>query len=173
VHECADGAWLAELERRLLEDADLGIGECGLDKNAKAAMTAQLDAFAAQWKLAARLNRRISVHCVRAHGRLLAAMAHSDYGRWPRAVYLHAWSGSPEVTQGFLASTVAQRLFFGSCARHSKPQSLRVVGGDRLLPESDARLDDADRVALADAGREMCGMDVDKARANFHAFLAL
>jgi len=172
VHEYAgDGAWLADLERRLVEDADLGVGECGLDKNAKAAMATQWTAFVAQWNLAARLSRRISVHCVRAHGRLLAGI--SECGHWPRAVYLHAWSGSTEVTQAILASAVAPKLFFGSCARHSKPEALRLVRSDRLLPESDTRLDDADRAALAEAGREMCGGDDARSRANFEAFLAM
>jgi Tat protein secretion system quality control protein TatD with DNase activity len=110
--------------RGLLADAALRargahVGEIGLDRSPRGLASsggweAQAAAFAAQLALAAELGLGVSVHCVRAHDDLLAALApyaaataaaSSEGGGAPspprtalRGVLLHSWAGPPHVT---------------------------------------------------------------------------
>jgi Tat protein secretion system quality control protein TatD with DNase activity len=146
-------AGVAQLEQALAADARLQVGECGLDhafeprggphprRCARAAADAscpcqrcvrevQRAALGAQLALAARLGRCASLHCVRAHGALLDALAACD-ARWPPALNLHAWSGSPEVTRQLLRTPgLGPRLFFGTCA-HVNLRSLALATWQR------------------------------------------
>ena len=145
--------WLADMEARLQQDPALGVGEIGLDKNARAPITSQIPAFQAQMLLAAKYNRRVSIHCVRTHGHLLAVfqsmIAENDNVGLPKRIYMHAWSGSVQVTETLLRMKFPRnrpKLFFGLCVRHSKIIVFdQVVGKNQILVESDLPFDDPAR----------------------------
>jgi len=68
--------WLDELEEYLVRNPSAIVGEIGLDRAAKAPDTGrcehehQLEVFEKQLRLAGRLRRPASIHCVRAFGQL-------------------------------------------------------------------------------------------------------
>jgi len=70
-------SWLETLESYLCANPRAIVGECGLDKVAvtpetgKCEFQTQLQVFEKQFKLACKLNRPISIHCVRAFNELI------------------------------------------------------------------------------------------------------
>jgi Tat protein secretion system quality control protein TatD with DNase activity len=128
----------------------------------------QMEAFKAQWVLAAELGRPVSVHCVRRHGAIidffLDQAKQSDIA-WPPSVVLHAFTGSVDTAKRCFAlekqlsrqhTKMIPRFYFSlSAAIHGSRAShcidwLKVVPLDRLLLESDLhRVQDVD-TAMAD-----------------------
>ena len=102
-------AVLRQLEDRLRESPHLQLGEIGLDRSPRGLAANdwddQLPFFEAQLLLAVRLHRSVSVHSVRAHGEVLAALrrACDATGAVPRAVLLHSWGGNITITHEFMA----------------------------------------------------------------------
>ena len=67
--------WEHELENILLAIPAAGVGECGLDRGIKNVdMTAQIDILRKHIRIAARLNRSVTIHCVGAWGQLLEVL---------------------------------------------------------------------------------------------------
>jgi len=132
----ADPSWLEQLEERLQKNVDLQVGEIGLDAVAapkqgflphgeltikqrcgckKCTADFQYTLFEAQLRLAAKLQRRVSVHCVRAFGMLSSALCNLDSDNLPPRIFLHSWSGSAETTL-MLLKALPSRLYFGVSA---------------------------------------------------------
>lgn len=129
--------WLERLEALLAAHPGLGVGEIGLDA-LRPDPQAQMRAFAAQLALAARGNRGVVLHCVRAHGEMAAALR--PVAKSLPSILLHAASCSPEIWREY------ERL--GACVslgpavlnpRATRVRELaRIVPEDRLLFETDS-----------------------------------
>ena len=129
VEEHFDESSMVELNAMLERHPDAGVGEIGLDRvsarrsGASNARELQRRAFDAQLSLACRLQRRVSVHCVREHGTLHEKLKLADLNpMMPRAINLHSWSGSPDAARALLKlPRLGCRLFFGASAAVNAP----------------------------------------------------
>jgi TatD DNase family protein len=119
--------WIGRL-RAALGAARAGIGECGLDF-CRPGRAAQEAAFQAQLDLAIELDLPLSIHCVRAWGRLGAMLRAT--GLPAAGAALHAFNGSAET------AAELQGLGLHLSFEAVRPV-LRAVATDRLLFESDA-----------------------------------
>jgi len=116
--------WLERLGERL---QGAGIGECGLDFSpGRPGRAAQEAAFEAQLGLAIERDLPISIHCVRAWGRLTAILR--GFGIPAAGGALHAFSGSAETAAEL--QRLGLHLSFGARPGQALPA--------RLLFESDA-----------------------------------
>lgn len=128
---------LQQLESLLRKHPSAGIGETGLDFQAQFLnRAAQEESLSAHLDLAREWNRPVSIHCVRAWGRLVDLLrAHPA----PR-ILLHAFSGSPEL----VPELVKLNCRFSFCGSVANPHARRVraaagaVPADRLLIETDS-----------------------------------
>lgn len=131
---------LARLRQLLMSDTHASVGEIGLDgcAAASAGMAVQLEAFAAQWHVAAELGRAASVHCVRATGDLVRFLAtapvpspgflmHGFQGSWETACFLLDRGAHFSFNARFLAAGRGKL-----CAVYAR------LPVERLLVESDA-----------------------------------
>jgi len=125
------------LEKLLLENPGAGIGETGLDFQECFTNRAEQEAsFAAHLDLARELNRPVTVHCVKAWGRLIEVLREHPAPR----VLLHAFGGAPEL----ISELIDLNCWFSFCGAVMNPQAKRVrasavaVPADRLLIETDS-----------------------------------
>lgn len=131
--------WAERLDGMLREDPAAGVGETGLDAaRAAAPLGAQMDVFEAHIAIAARRNRPLSVHCVRAWGPLIECLGRV---RPPeRGFLVHAFSGSRDIL--FRLADLGGIFGFnaGVCARRAARarDAFRAAPPDRVLIETDA-----------------------------------
>jgi TatD DNase family protein len=116
-----------------------GVGEIGLDRWTQDSNPQQQEeVFLWQWRLAAERNLPVSVHCLRAWGRLLELLRNE---RRPECGFLlHSYGGSREMI-GPLAHLGAYFSISGYFAHDRKTRQQEVfrhVPLDRLLIETDA-----------------------------------
>lgn len=135
----APGDWLDQLERWLTRFPRAGIGECGLDRWIEGHdIELQSEVFAAQLNLASQHKRPLSIHCVRAWGRLVELL--ESHPLPPCGFLLHSYGGSADLIPR-LARLGAYFSFSGSLL-HPKNSKRRQVFSqippDRILIESDA-----------------------------------
>lgn len=129
--------WLQSLERLLIEDAKLGVGECGLDGAVDVDMGLQRDVFTAQLDLATRLKRPLSIHCRKAWAPLLESF---DAVNVSFQGAMHAFSGSWEMAQECLK----RGLYLSFTCRVADPRfqkARKILENcrlDRMLLETDA-----------------------------------
>jgi len=130
--------WLADLESRL-EPGAAAIGEIGLDRWVEPRDDGDQEAvFIAQLRLAQRLNLPVTIHCLRAFGRLLELLR--EVGPPPAGFLLHAYGGPVEMLTQF-EGLGAYFSFSGHFAHERKEKAREVfkaVPLDRLLVETDA-----------------------------------
>lgn len=131
--------WREVLERQLDLTPRAVIGEAGLDRwKPGLGYAGQEEVFVAQLHLAAARNVPVSIHCLRAWGRL-----HDLLRAGPRpvcGVLLHSYGGPPEMVPA-LAALGAYFSFPGYYLHGRKArqrETFRVVPPDRLLVETDA-----------------------------------
>lgn len=128
--------WLEELERFLLRFPSC-VGEIGLDGGKNGTDPARQEGvFAAQLRLAKKLGRPASVHCVKAWGRMLAIIKEEK----PGPFMFHSYSGPAEMAAGF-ASLGAYFSFSGAimdAKREKLRRALLAVPAERLLFETEA-----------------------------------
>lgn len=131
-------SWLEDLEG-FLAAAPSGVGEIGLDFLAGGVdKREQEQIFLAQFRLARRMNRPVSIHCRRAFGALVESIERE--GGAHHGCVLHSYSGSAELVPRF------ERLgffisFSGAFTRPGNirgPKALGSVSEDRLLLETDS-----------------------------------
>mmetsp|Transcript_44318 Transcript_44318/g.145201 ORF Transcript_44318/g.145201 Transcript_44318/m.145201 type:complete len:326 (+) Transcript_44318:86-1063(+) len=155
AHEVAEG-WEARLRALLQQHPRALVGEIGLCKCARSlrgpgakarVWPQQLRVFRTQLALAAELQRPTSVHCVKAHSSLVAAL--DDLDVLPPAVGLHSFSGSAHQIGQLLSTRAGPRLYFGfshtvnvAMGGAAEPQpalldAIRAVPERKLLVESD------------------------------------
>lgn len=131
----ARSGWL-ELLEALLTRAHSCVGEIGLDKTACADHGKQEEAFRAQLQLAKKLKRPVSIHCVKAWGRLLEILKEER----PPAFMLHAYGGPPEMVNS-LARLGAYFSFSGGMLnprREKMRRALLTAPPKRLLFETES-----------------------------------
>jgi TatD DNase family protein len=132
--------WFAALEYRLGGERSV-IGEIGLDHGvAGRDDEIQEEVFLRQLELGHRLHRAVTIHCVKAWGRL-EALLRAQRGRLPGPGFLlHAYGGSAEMVPGF--ADLGAYFSFSSCTAHEhagkRRKALAAVPEDRLLIETDA-----------------------------------
>lgn len=145
--------WLHQLETRLLATPSASVGEIGLDRwlldarpddprlagVARASLDDQAAVFLPQLDLAARHDRAATIHCLRAHPRLLELLR--AHPRPARGVLLHAYSGPAELVPAFVAlgAYFSFNTAFLDETRHASTRAaFRQVPDERLLIETDA-----------------------------------
>ena len=138
----ADPDWQARLEARLRAVPWAGVGEAGLDKARRGRDMASLEdqeaALLDQALLALALGRPLSMHGVRAWGRVLELLR--PLGPHSAGWLLHSFSGPAELV-GPLADLGAYFSFSGTVTRHRATRThaaARAVPEERLLVETDA-----------------------------------
>ena len=132
--------WFASLESWLDGERSV-IGEIGIDHGVPGRDDAtQEEVFLKQLDLGYRLNRAVTIHCVKAWGRL-EALLKAQSGRLPGPGFLlHAYGGSAEMVPSF--ADLGAYFSFSSYAAHERSgkrrKALEAVPEDRLLIETDA-----------------------------------
>lgn len=130
--------WLAELEAHLTQHPDAGVGEIGLDRWIRGSdFDRQQEVFAAQLGLAERLDRPVSIHCLRAWGTMLGILESRPLRR---GVLLHSYGGPVELVPAFvpLGAFFSISGYFFNPGKEGKLAVFDAVQPDRLLIESDA-----------------------------------
>jgi len=129
--------WILHLESVLVENSLFQVGEIGLDAiSCKETMHLQEKVLGEQLKVAARLGRTVSIHCVKAFGKLEEVLRRELSTMFcPRRLNFHSWSGSAEMTKHLLRiEFVAERAFFGvSLAVNGKGVFPFMISGE--LPD--------------------------------------
>jgi len=158
----ASEGWLGRLRARAL-GLRIGIGECGLDfAPGRPDRAAQEAAFEAQVRLAVELDRPLSIHCVRAWGRLLDLLRRT--GIPAAGAALHAFSGSAEVA--------AQLQGLGLYLSSGPGSGPLAAWPTRLLYETDAPgRGDREPAQLAQAAGPEAAQVQENARRLFRSLL--
>tara|TARA_R110002096_G_scaffold4501_5_gene21058 strand:+ start:1143 stop:1934 length:792 start_codon:yes stop_codon:yes gene_type:complete len=131
--------WLTKLQELLDSHPQAGIGEIGLDRWIENYDTpTQEDVFLAQLELAAQQNRPVSIHCLRAWGRMLELL--QAHPLPDRGFLLHSYGGSAEMIDAFV-DLGAYFSFSGYFLHPRKAKTREIfkhVPLHRLLIETDA-----------------------------------
>jgi len=130
--------WQANLAR-FLEQVPAAVGEIGLDRWKPGLAYGEQEAvFSAQLRLAAELNRPVSVHCLRAWGRLRDLLAANP--RPACGLLLHSYGGPAEMVRPLasLGAYFGLPGYFAHPGKGRQREVFRTVPPDRLLIETDA-----------------------------------
>lgn len=124
---------LHDMACRITDDPQcVAIGEIGLDRCIATPMQIQNEVFAAQLRMASRLDRPAVIHCVRAWDELLAVYRSAK----PQVpCVIHGFHGKPEQCRQLL-----RHGFWLSFGFHFHPDSLTACSSDRMFLESDEDL---------------------------------
>ena len=122
----ASGDWAEKMEKLLIENPALQVGEIGLDK-LKPDFVRQKQVFLTQLKLAQKYNRVASIHCVRAWGEMMPILR--PFKKDTHMLF-HGFSGD-KIVIGFLADS---NSYFSVHTGTKIP----LIPADKLLIESDA-----------------------------------
>ena len=137
LHECT-ADWLKHLTH-FLDTIPSAVSEIGLDRWKPALPYAgQEEAFIAQLRLAAERDLPVSIHCLRAWGRMLEILKAEP--RPTRGFLLHSYGGPQEMVKAF-ADLGAYFSFPGYYAHERKArqrETFKHTPADRLLIETDA-----------------------------------
>ncbi len=131
--------WREDLEARLLANPRASIGETGLDRWMENPDPAdQEEVLLAHLDLAERLNRPLSLHCLRAWGHLDAVLR--AHPRPARGILLHSYGGPAEMVRPLadLGAYFSFAGYFLNPSQEKKRAAFQLVPEDRLLIESDA-----------------------------------
>ncbi len=145
------------LESQLDEQLEscVALGECGLDKHARAEQTLQLQVFSAQLKMAASRGLPVVAHVVGWHGLAVECIRKSG----ARGV-VHGFSGSAEMMKAYLELgwylSIGKSIFTSPKSQNAAA----AVPGDRLLLESDGSEDFAEIATAVAEFRETSLEDV-------------
>lgn len=130
----------ALLERLAADTRVFAIGECGLDKGARAPLPLQTDVFLRQIDLARRLDRPVIVHCVRCFNELMALKrqfpdspaAGNPKGNLGFCFVVHGFRGKPQ-----LAEQLLKQGFYLSFGEKFNAESLQKTPIGRRFRETD------------------------------------
>ncbi|KAK9819892.1 hypothetical protein WJX72_003684 [[Myrmecia] bisecta] len=118
--------WLHRLEELLVAHPGAGLGECGLDKaRGDAPMKEQEAVLRDQINLGKRLQRPISVHCVKAFGKLQEML--QQLGAFPHGLILHSWIGPAEMVRPLAAIEGVYFSLSGHITRQSHDKAAAMV----------------------------------------------
>jgi len=134
--------WLQTLRDLLESQPEAGLGECGLDRSQRAShldFDEQISVMTQQIRLAAELQRPVSVHCVRAFGKMLEVV--QQEGPFPHGFVLHSWAGNVEQVKAFCKIEGCSFSISGHTmslpSRKARPM-LQQIPLEKLLVETDA-----------------------------------
>jgi TatD DNase family protein len=130
--------WQAELAR-FLAAVPSAVGEIGLDRWIKDYdLPAQEEAFVWQFRLAAERGLPVSIHCLKAWGRLVEILQREP--RPPCGFLLHSFGGAPELVPGLvkLGAYFSLPGYFAQERKERQRETFRHVPLERLLIETDA-----------------------------------
>jgi TatD DNase family protein len=138
-HHQRTTSWLEQLENLLTRHPQAAVGEIGLDRWKEDLPYDEQEAvFLAQWELARRMNRPVSIHCLKAWGRLLELV--QTHPGPERGFLLHSYGGPAEMITSFVQN--GAYFSFPGYYLHPRKEKQRAVFRqipiDRLLVESDA-----------------------------------
>ena len=135
--------WLASLRAALEANPRAGLGECGLDRTPRVlrhtSFDEQTDLLVQQLRLAKELRRPVSLHCVKAWGRMVEVLRRE--GPFPDGVLLHSFCGPAEVVPGLCDCANAHFSISLSILRVKDQRAkaaLNAVPLERLLLETDS-----------------------------------
>jgi TatD DNase family protein len=129
AHE-AGGQWQARLRGLLDSFPQASVGECGLDRwVAVPGPELQWPVFLAQLRIAREMRRAVSIHCVRAWGLLLDALAAEAP---PPRFLLHSFGGSLEIARRLLPLGA----YFSCSGRILQPRQATMLEEIRQLPRA-------------------------------------
>jgi TatD DNase family protein len=129
--------WETEFDLELLEQM-LGdnprciVGEIGLDKHRK--HQNQVSQFTSQLALAIKLNRPVSIHCVKMYGSLMDILS-SQKPSIP--IMFHSYLGSLETLRMLRRSNLNYYISFGNLSQKDTDACIEQCPIDRILVESD------------------------------------
>ena len=156
--EEATGDWAEKMEKRLIANPTLQVGEIGLDK-LKPDFAHQKQVFLTQLKLAQKYNRVASIHSVRAWGEMMPLLR--PFKKDTRMLF-HGFSGD-KIVVGFLADSNSYFSIHNST-------KIPLIPADKLLIESDAPDGMDSPVALPFLYQQM-GVDNQQVCANFERLI--
>jgi TatD DNase family protein len=131
--------WLSALESRLVRNPGAAIGEIGLDRwITDPDVDAQVECFTAQLDLADRLDRPVTIHCLKAWGLLEETLRSRP--RLPRGFLLHSYSGSRQMIPRWveLGAYFSISPYFAHERKADQRARFRDIPLDRILIETDA-----------------------------------
>lgn len=126
------------LRSLLKSHPEAGIGECGLDFGGKYKpyFQFQLETFETQLQTAAEFKRPLSIHCVRAWGRMLELLR--KYSPLPRSFIIHSFYGAEEISEQIIKMGGFISVSDLSLRNPQRTYSvIRSIPSDRILIESD------------------------------------
>lgn len=143
--EAGDSFDEGALEEWLIRFPSAWAGEIGLDqaKVSRAPMARQVDVFARQLRVAARLGRGVNVHCVRAYDALLDLLDKEYFSIRAGKCIVHSFAGAAHFVPAF----VERGAYFsigGLASRRDSPKirgRVEAMPVERILLESDAFLE--------------------------------
>ncbi|MCC5806686.1 MAG: TatD family hydrolase [Opitutales bacterium] len=131
--------WEERLCLRLEGDPSAGVGETGLDRWIEGHdLDDQLGVFRVHMKIAAELNRPLTVHCLRAWGAMRDCLAAGPLPE--RGFLLHAYGGPAEMLGSFvdMGAYFSFSTYFTDPRRHRVRDTFAHIPAERLLVETDA-----------------------------------
>lgn len=136
AHEASNG-WQRRLEKLLENHPLAGVGECGLDQWVSSpSIDVQMPVFLDQVEIARRLDRPLTVHCLKAWGPLIDAFSRSA----PPRFLMHSFGGSIEIARRLipLGARFSCSGYFLHQRKAAALDVFRQLPEDRILLESDA-----------------------------------
>lgn len=134
-----DASWRSELLELLGLFPDAGVGEIGLDRWVEGFdLSVQEPVFLWQLEQAVERELPVSVHCLRAWGRMYDLLRASP--RPKRGFLLHSYGGPAEMVEAMarLGAYFSVSGYFSHDRKLRQREALRAVPLDRLLIETDA-----------------------------------
>lgn len=135
----ASADWKDALENYWQRFPESGVGEIGLDRWIENFdIDRQTEVFEWQLGYAAKQNRPVSIHCLRAWGLLLDALRSNALPG--RGFLLHSYGGPAEMIEQFveLGAYFSVSAYFAQERKEKQREIFRLVPIDRLLVETDA-----------------------------------
>lgn len=133
----ASDGWRERLACLLEKHPQASIGECGLDQwVAEPPLEIQRPVFMAQLEIARAMGRPVTIHCLKAWGALLDALAETP----PPRFLMHSFGGSIEIARRLLP--LGAWFSFSGHFLHSRKAAVlevfRKLPRERILLETDA-----------------------------------
>jgi len=139
VQDVAESDWDERLRGYLEDNPSACVGEIGLDVAVNPRCDElQMELFLKQMRIANEYKRPVSVHCVKAWGRLLDAL--EAVGDMPAGIVMHSFGGSSEMVE----SLMKYGVYFSFSAVITNPANIRAakvvrsIPLERMLLETDA-----------------------------------
>jgi TatD DNase family protein len=159
---------LESLSRRIREDRFVAVGECGLDRLASTPMGRQMELFERQIEFAGEVRKPLVVHCVRAHGELLAARKNAGDAGIPFCI--HGFRGSAKLAGQLVGAGMTLSFGTASFADKGGVDTLLAIKDEMFFLESDGSPDGVEPAYLAVA--EILGVDIEELKADISHWAA-